>query len=306
MYITAVLTYYLLIPFIYLLSWTPFPLFYRISDFLFLMLYHVIGYRKKVVLQNLRNAFPEKTEKEINIISRQFYRSFCDVLLETFKTLTISRSEAIRRCKLTPEALQLFNHYAAEEKSIIIVMGHFGNWEWAGNTFSLQGNHHLYVVYHPLTNKYFNGLIYRMRTRFGTGLIAMKDTFRDMVKFRDELNATAFIADQTPAPENAYWLNFLNQDTPVFQGTERIAKKLNYPVVYVRVERVKRGYYEISAETLFDEPGKTADGEITTAHTRALEKDIQRQPESWLWSHRRWKHKRPATVTQAQKSLQLL
>jgi KDO2-lipid IV(A) lauroyltransferase len=122
----------------------------------------------------------------------------------------------------------------------------------------------------------------------------MKDTFREMVQHRAELDATAFIADQTPAPDNAFWLTFMNQDTPVFQGTEKIARKMNYPVVYVRVERVKRGFYEISAETLFEEPAKTTDGEITTAHTRALEQDIQRQPESWLWSHRRWKHKRPA------------
>ncbi|WP_343306921.1 lysophospholipid acyltransferase family protein [Chitinophaga niabensis] len=285
--------YYILLPFIYLLSWIPFPLFYGVSDLMFVMIYYVFGYRKKVVGQNLRNAFPEKSEKEIRAIMRRFYRSFCDVLLETFKTLTISERSAIKRCQLTPEALQLFNRYADENKSIIIVMGHFGNWEWAGNTFSLQCRHHLYVVYHPLSNKHFNGLIYRMRTRFGTGLIAMKDTFREMVQHKAELDATAFIADQTPAPDSAFWLTFLNQDTPVFQGTEKIARKMNYPVVYARVERLKRGYYEISAETLFDEPGKTAEGEITAAHTRALEKDIQHQPESWLWSHRRWKHKRP-------------
>lgn len=285
--------YYILLPFIYLLSWIPFPLFYGVSDLMFVMIYSVFGYRKKVVGQNLRNAFPEKSEKEIRAIMRRFYRSFCDVLLETFKTLTISERSAIKRCQLTPEALQLFNRYADENKSIIIVMGHFGNWEWAGNTFSLQCRHHLYVVYHPLSNKHFNGLIYRMRTRFGTGLIAMKDTFREMVQHKAELDATAFIADQTPAPDSAFWLTFLNQDTPVFQGTEKIARKMNYPVIYARVERVKRGYYEISAETLFDEPGKTTEGEITAAHTRALEKDIQRQPESWLWSHRRWKHKRP-------------
>ena len=133
-----------------------------------------------------------------------------------------------------------------------------------------------------------------MRTRFGTGLIAMKDTFRDMVAHKSELDATAFIADQTPAPNSAYWTTFLNQDTPVFQGTEKIARKMNYPVVYVCVQRVKRGYYEISARTLFEEPSRTTDGEITAAHTMALEADICAQPEYWLWSHRRWKHKRPA------------
>jgi KDO2-lipid IV(A) lauroyltransferase len=251
-----------------------------------------------VVLQNLQNAFPDKSAREIEQIRRRFYRYFCDLLLETFKTLTISRAAATRRCKLTPEAQALFDQYAAENRSIMIVMGHYGNWEWAGNTFSLQGKHHLYVVYHPLSNKYFNGLMYRMRTRFGTGLISMKDTFRDMVAHKNELDATAFIADQTPAPNSAYWTNFLHQDTPVFQGTEKIARKMNYPVVYVRVQRVKRGYYEISARTLFDQPAATQDGEITTAHTKALEQDICAHPEFWLWSHRRWKHKRPEPVKQ--------
>lgn len=293
------LTYYIVLPFIYLISLLPFPLFYGVCDVMFLLLYYVIGYRKKVVLQNLQNAFPDKSAKEIEQIRRRFYRYFCDLLLETFKTLTISRATAIRRCKLTSEAQALFDGYAAQNRSIMIVMGHYGNWEWAGNTFSLQGKHHLYVVYHPLSNKYFNGLIYRMRTRFGTGLISMKDTFRDMVAHKNELDATAFIADQTPAPNSAYWTTFLNQDTPVFLGTEKIARKMNYPVVYVRVQRVKRGYYEISARTLFDHPVSTTDGEITTAHTQALEQDICARPEFWLWSHRRWKHKRPETARQS-------
>ncbi len=292
------LTYYIVLPFIYLISLLPFPLFYGVCDVMFLLLYYVIGYRKKVVLQNLQNAFPDKSAKEIEQIRRRFYRYFCDLLLETFKTLSIYRAAAIRRCKLTPEAQALFDRYAAENRSIMIVMGHYGNWEWAGNTFSLQGKHHLYVVYHPLSNKYFNGLMYRMRTRFGTGLISMKDTFRDMVAHKSELDATAFIADQTPAPNSAYWTTFLNQDTPVFQGTEKIARKMNYPVVYVQVQRVKRGYYEISARTLFDEPASTKDGEITTAHTQALEHDICAHPEFWLWSHRRWKHKRPEAIKQ--------
>jgi KDO2-lipid IV(A) lauroyltransferase len=171
-------------------------------------------------------------------------------------------------------------------------MGHFGNWEWSGNAFSLTCRHQLYVIYHPLTNRYFDGLIYRMRTRFGTKLIAMRDTYKDMVRFKDEINATAFIADQTPSPDSAYWTTFLNQDTPVFRGTEKIARKVNYPVIYSSVKRVKRGYYEIHAEVLFDDPRSTSDGEISEAHTRKLEKEIREQPEIWLWSHRRWKHRR--------------
>jgi KDO2-lipid IV(A) lauroyltransferase len=187
---------------------------------------------------------------------------------------------------------KLFQNYADERKSIILVLGHLGNWEWGGNSFSIECKQQLYVLYHPLENKYFNKLIIKMRTRFGTKLIAMKNTFRDMVANKNEINATAFIADQTPPPENAYWTKFLNQDTPVYQGTEKIARKLNYPVVFVNVQRISRRKYELIAETLCENPSSTSDGEITELHTKKLEKEIHKNPETWLWSHRRWKHKR--------------
>ena len=217
----------------------------------------------------------------------------CDLFLETFKTLTISKQAMLKHCSFTPETEVLFAKMAAEHKSVILVMGHMGNWEWGGNTFSLQCQHRLYVIYHPIGNKYFDGLMYRMRTRFGTKLIAMKNTFREMLSNREGLNATAFIADQTPQPNNAHWTTFLNQDTPVFKGTEVIAKKLNIPVLYANINRIRRGYYKIHAEILVENPAVTKDNEITELHTKRLEKDIIAQPETWLWSHRRWKHKRP-------------
>ena len=284
--------YYIALPFLYLISLLPFPVLYLVADFFFLLLYYVIGYRKGLVLQNLRNAFPDKTEQEIRVIRRQFYRHLCDLFLETFKTLTISPAAMLKHCRMSPGAAALFDRYASEGKSIILVMGHLGNWEWAGNTFSLVHKAQLYVIYHPLANPYMNGLIIKMRTRFGTRLIAMKDTFKEMLAHRRELTATAFIADQTPHPDNAYWTTFLNQDTPVFLGTERIAGKLKYPVVYARVKKLKRGYYEIQAEPLIEDPGNMEEGEITRIHTQRLEQDIIAQPETWLWSHRRWKHKR--------------
>jgi KDO2-lipid IV(A) lauroyltransferase len=287
------LAYYIALPFIYLLAIIPYPLFHVKTYGAYLFLYYVIGYRKKVVRQNLKNAFPQKTDAERRQIEKKFYRYLCDLFLETFKTLIFSKQKAIEHCKLNADAQKLFDNYYAQKKSLIIVLGHFGNWEWAGNTFALQCKHQLYVIYHPLQNKQFNNLTIKMRTRFGTKLIAMRETYKEMVKLKDEINATAFIADQTPAPDNAYWTNFLNQHTPVFWGPERIAKKMNYPVVYVSVKRIKRGYYEIFAETLFENPKDTKEGEISQAHTRKLEKDIIAQPEIWLWSHKRWKHKRP-------------
>lgn len=285
--------FYLFLPFIYLISVLPFPLFYLLSDFFFFLLYHVIGYRKKVVFENLKKSFPEKSDKELKQIERKFFRYLCDMFLETLKTLTVSKNSAVEKCEFDKETIDLFNKLNAEKRSCIIVMGHFGNWEWAGNTFSLVCPQQLYVIYHPLSNKNFDNLMYKMRTRFRTKLYAMKDTMREMLKNRNEISATAFIADQTPPPEGAYWTKFLNQDTPVFTGTEKIARKLNYPVVYVSVFRPKRGKYQVHAEILVDEPKTTQEGEISELHTKRLEKDIHLQPEIWLWSHRRWKHKRP-------------
>ncbi|XZF14589.1 lysophospholipid acyltransferase family protein [Chitinophagaceae bacterium MMS25-I14] len=290
--------YYIALPFIYLVSAMPFPLLYIVSDGFYLLIYRLLGYRKKVVITNLRNAFPEKTEQEIQLICKKFYHHLCDLFLETFKTLTISRKAMLRHCSFSPEAKALFDRLAAEKKSIILAMGHQGNWEWAGNSFSMVCRQQLYVIYHPLTNKNFNGLIYKMRTRFSTKLIAMRDTYKDMVANKNEVNATAFIADQTPQPGNAYWTTFLNQDTPVFQGTEKIARKLNYPVVYAQVRKVKRGHYEIFAEMLVEEPKQTSDGEISELYTRRLEKDVIALPHTWLWSHRRWKHKRPVAAAE--------
>lgn len=288
------LTFYLALPFLWLIALLPFPLMYGLSDIFYFLLYHVFGYRKKVVFENLRNSFPGKSEQEIEKIARRFYRYLCDLMLETFKTLVMSGRTAQKRCMLDESTRAVFEKYGAMNQSVIIVMGHYGNWEWAGATFSSTFSYPLYVIYHPLRNKHFDRLIYRMRTRFGTRLIAMRETFKEMVRLRHELNATAFIADQTPSPENAYWTTFLHQDTPVFWGTEKIAQKMNYPVIYVTVKRLKRGYYRLHSEVLFENPKNTIEGEISEAHTRKLEQDISAQPEVWLWSHRRWKHRKPS------------
>ena len=288
----SAIIYYLTLPFIYLLSLLPFRLLYFISDGLYLLLYHIIGYRKAVVHTNLKNAFPKKTPAEIITLEKTFYHYYCDLLLETFKTLTISKKKMLQHCSLHPDADKLFKQLSAENKSILIVMGHKGNWEWAGNTFSLCCKHQLYVIYHPLSNKYFNRLICKMRERFGTRLIPMKDTFRDILKNRDELTATAFIADQSPNPATAHWMNFLNQDTAVFMGIEKIAQKIKYPIVFVTVKKLTRGYYTLMAAVLQTAPYTGNDGNITEAHTYKLEADIIAQPETWLWTHKRWKHKR--------------
>ena len=293
----AFVAYAIALPFIYLLSILPFRVLYLLSDGFYLVVYHLLGYRKATALENLQKSFPEKSTEELHKIRKDFYHYLCDLFLETFKTLTITKRSMLQHCSMDAQAQQLFDGLAAKNERIIIVMGHYGNWEWAGNTFSLCCKHQLYVIYHPLKNKYYNRLLINMRTRFGTKLIPMNETFREMVKNRGELNATAFIADQSPKPEAAYWMEFLHQDTPVFMGTEKLAQKMNYPVVYVTVKKVRRGYYTLKAELLTMPPYANSTGYITEAHTRKLESDIKKQEETWLWTHRRWKHKRPVNVS---------
>jgi len=217
--------YYLSLPFIYLVSILPFKLLYLFSDFLNLVLFRLIGYRKKVVLDNLHHSFPEKTEKELYKIYRKFYAHLCDFFLETIKTLTISKENLLKRCQFTPEAFDVFSRFADQNKSILLVMGHNGNWEWSCNAFNMLSRHQLFVIYHPISNKYFDGLMHRIRSRTGTRLIAMKNTYREMALNKGSLNATAFVADQTPQPGHAYWTTFLNQDTPVFRIRLHIVPK---------------------------------------------------------------------------------
>jgi KDO2-lipid IV(A) lauroyltransferase len=284
--------YYLALPFIYGISLLPFPLLYLLSDLCHLLLFRVLGYRRKVVLTNLRNSFPEKSEAEIRAIATRFQRWFCDLTLETLKTLTIT-PQAVRR-RVTFSGIDILREYARQQRSIILVLGHYGNWELAGARYSQEKDiPQLYVIYHPLANRLFDRLLYHMRTRHGTRLYKMREASKDMLRDKDLLTATAFIADQTPSPQRAHWTTFLNQDTPVFLGTEALSRKLDQPVVYIHIAKPRRGYYHLQVETLVPEPGRTLPGEITEIHTRRLERDIQDHPELWLWTHRRWKHRRP-------------
>jgi len=287
------ISYYLALPFLYLVSYLPFRVMYLLSDLLYVLVYRVLGYRKKVVTRNLRNSFPEKSAAEIDEIRRGYYRYFCDLTLEIIKTLTIPRT-ALHKHFVVGD-LTAIEHLHKENRSFILVLGHLGNWELTGAFFCQLPLHQLYVIYHPLASKHFDQLFYRMRTRSGIKLYPMKETFKGMVENREELTATAFIADQTPSPYNAHWMTFLNQDTPVFRGAENIAKKLDYPVVYISVIREKRGLYRLQAEMLAEHPNEHPENEITEMHTRRLERDIIDHPETWLWSHRRWKHKRPSS-----------
>ena len=279
--------------FISILARLPMAFLYWVSDGLYFLVYHVLGYRKKIVRENIAFAFPEKTKTARDDIERKFYRHLCDVVVESIKLFRISEQELQNRCVLEENSKKMLERYKAEKKSLVLVSGHCGNWEWVGSAFSIQAPYPLTVSFLEFSSERINALLYRMRTRFGTRVISAKEIVKDIIRNKNERMAIGFIADQTPPKiYDAYWTDFMNRETNVFKGSEQIATKFNYPVLFIHIKKLKRGYYEISTEILSETPGSLKPGELTEMHTRMLEKDIRLQPWNWLWSHKRWKHKR--------------
>jgi KDO2-lipid IV(A) lauroyltransferase len=285
------LIYLLTVPWLFALSYMPFGLLYALSDVLCVVLHSVVGYRVTVVRENLLNSFPSMSKHERKTLEKRFYRYFCDVLVESVKNLSISNETLNERVVF--ENLRLFENYARQGRSIIIVMGHFGNWELAGSRFGMVKYHQPYVIYKSQKNKYFDAMIRSMRTRTGNRLYEMRKVYKEMLGNRDQLTATVFIADQAPSYKDAFTTRFLDQETRVFTGAFTIAQKLDHPVIYASVKRTGRGRYRISLQELEAEPSIKEPNEMASRFMQCLEQDIITTPETWLWTHRRWKHTRP-------------
>jgi len=273
---------------LYLLSLLPFPVLYFLSDILYGFLFYVFKYRRKVVFNNLLNSFPEKSKSDIELIEKRFYRYLADLMLESIKTLTISAEEIKKRFVF--KNIEILNKHLQNGKSVIAVSGHYGNWEWGPVATGLEINEKVLVVYKPLSDKRFEGLMNSMRSRFGSIMVPMKLTLRKVIEYKNDPIVLVLVGDQTPAREESqYFTTFLNQQTAVFLGVEKIALMLNNPIVYFSINRIKRGYYECVFKSLIENPVHTKDHEITEAHIKELEKNIRLHPEFWLWSHKRWK-----------------
>ena len=287
--LNPILYYLVIIP----LSLLPFPVLYAISDFLFVIFYHVSGYRKKVVLQNIRNSFPEKSEKEHLAICKKFYRHFSDLVVESIKTFTISEKQVLKRFfVLNPEVI---DKYFDQKRSVFIAGGHFNNWELLAVGIDKWVKHKTVGIYTPLSNKYFDGKMQLTRSKYGLKMISTRTVKRFLDSNPNELTATIFAIDQSPSnPNSAYWMTFLNQETAVLYGVEKYAKEYNYPVVYGIINKVKRGHYNLELVDLTANPKETAYGEIIEKTQHLLEIDIRKNPEYWLWTHKRWKHKKPS------------
>ena len=281
---------YILLGIIYLTSLLPHWVLYALSDFNFFFIYHVFGYRKKVVYENLKNSFPEKSHEELKEIEKKFFRHLTDVIMETVKEFSISKRSIKKRFKfMNPEVFQ--QHYD-NGKSVMMTMGHYGNWEY-GVTAPLWVPQECWAVYGKIENPVFDKYLVQTRERFGFTLFPMEETYNVMLEHKQGDKLYMFMADQSPHHAKIkYWLPFLSQETPVHKGAEKLSKMMDLAVVFIDIQKVKRGYYEITAHTLYENPKETAENEITEKYFEILEKVIQKNPEYWLWSHKRWKYKR--------------
>ena len=279
--------YYVLYVFVYSLSLLPFWFIYGFADVLFVLVYYVIRYRKKVVMGNLRAAFPEKTEGELRVIARKFYHNFIDNFLEAVKLLSISRGQLDKRFRVD---LSLMDALYAEGKSCQLHLGHVFNWEYAGAHFSSKTAFKFLVVYMPIGATAVDRLFRKLRERFGTILIPATDMRRAMIPYRHQQYVLTLVADQNPGdPGKAYWHDFLGRPAPFVKGPEKGARFNNIPAVFVSIRKVKRGYYSATLQMGAAAPRTLPEGELTARFVRFLEHEIREQQEIWLWSHRRWK-----------------
>lgn len=283
-----------LLKFIKTLSYLPVSFYKGLSKFLAFILNHIFRYRSNVVIRNLKRSFPKKSRKEISAIKKNFYLNLTDVFTEIIYTQSYTTEKVKKKYRIFNQ--KVIENLFERHNDIILVAAHTCNWEVGLSVLPLFLENKVYAIYKPLSNKLSEHVINKIRQRFGVELITKKESTKFILGNQNQKNLYVFIADQTPFPENAIWLNFLNQPTPVYRGAEVMAKKLNCPVVYVYNRKLKRGKYEIGFEVLTESPNSLPPEEITKLHLAQLEKEIINAPASWLWSHKRWKHKAPKNI----------
>jgi len=284
------LVFVLAYPFLWLISILPFRLFYGFSNILCVLIYRVIGYRKAVVRNNLKLVFPEKSDTDIRMIERGFYRHMCDLFLEMVKTMQLSRAEVKRRYHIVNmEELRKIE----KKKSILVACSHYANWEWntsINNYIDAKG----YATYQKISNTYFDRLVKRIRAKWNTTLLTQKETMTTVVRnHRNNVSAIyGIINDQSPQAHLAqYWTEFMGVKAPIFTGIESLARKLDLAVVFLKVSQVKRGYYRAEFIPITTSGKSTEKYEITDRYLRLTEQQIRERPEHYLWTHRRWKHR---------------
>ncbi len=286
--------YYFVYGLVWAFSLLPFCVLYILSDILFILIYKIARYRRRVIRRNLINSFPDKSKREIRRIERKFYRYFCDYLVESLKTMTMSEKQFRKRMIYKNPELVL--PYLENGKNLFVYLSHYGNWEWVSYGFNAatpDKDFVMYPVYNPISNKIFDDLFLKLRSTKRIVPITQRLIMRTVVKLTKEKKGGIFpfIADQSPAPENIYyWTNFLNQETAPILGPEKIAKLADSPVVFIDIARVKRGYYTAEFILMTEHSKEMPEFELSEMYMHLLEKRIQKAPYYWLWTHRRWKY----------------
>ncbi len=274
-----------------LASMMPFRSLYIISDFVYFILYYILKYRKTIILQNLSNAFPDKSETEIKLLRKKYMKIMADLILESVKSSHLSEKALLKRFKF--KKLDLLQQLYNKNKSVFVVCGHTGSWEMSGMILPLITKYKCFGIYQPQTNPYFDTYMKKVRSSFGVIPIASQQAYKTFIQYKNETILNFIVADQAPSKNGEhYWTRFLNQETAFFTGLEKMAKGLDFAVVFLNIIRTGRGKYSLEFELLTDQPKLTHTGEISEMYANALERLIRQNPENWLWSHRRWKHKR--------------
>ena len=267
---------------------------FLLSDIIYLFAYRLLGYRKKVVRRNLAASFPGKGERELRHIEHRFYHHLCDLLVEGIYNLFASPRSIMKRYRVKNR--ELVNRFYEQGRSVVLMSAHYNDWEYMVSSLNMQLFHHGIGIGKPLSNKVLEPWVFRRRTRFGTEVV-YSDTVRQVVDFYHRHRvpcALMMLSDQSPAhADKAYWTTFFHQDTAFLYGAEHFARKYDYPVLYYRVDKVRRGRYEVTFSLLCEHPLDVPQYSIVEQYVRTLEKDIIEKPEYWLWSHRRWKLSRP-------------
>lgn len=278
---------------LYPISLLPYPLLYLLSDCIRVVLFGVIGYRLKVIEGNIARSFPDKTASEQKQISKDFQKHFCDIIVESLKNFSISKAAANKR--MLAINAEIFDRY--KDRNIAIVGGHHNNWELYAVAAALHIPVPLMAIYKRLSNRYFDEKMRSSRGKYGLKLIPTKESSEWMRVHAKEPKAVVYGIDQSPAnPQKAYWMNWLNQETAMYFGAEKHAKDFNMVVIFGSCRKIKRGFYQIAYELITEDPNSFAQGMIIQSINERLEEDIKKEPQHYLWTHKRWKHKRPVGV----------
>lgn len=280
--------------FTFVASRLPFPILYFLADFLKFILQHVLQYRKSIIRKNLSRAFPGKSAPEIQKIISSFYRNLSDIILEVIKLESVKKQKLKER--FTFNGLEILQEAFDRDKSVIIAIGHCGNWEWMGTVLGMVLPVKGYAIIKPLSDKRFNHYMESLRHRFNPdSTIDFQHTFRKMVRNKKSMvTFNVFASDQTPTRSDVnYWSTFFNQDTPFYNGVEKLARSLDLTVVFMDIYRTGRGHYCGDIRMITDDAANSAENEITEKYIHYLEEAISKRPDNWLWSHRRWKFEKP-------------